>query len=827
MFGSFMWWPKGFSGDSNRYYSIFHKDYSNKIIKPNNDKFNILTENYALTCDTFSGGLSGISWDLDYKKDFINGTISNLLPFKAETYLLKEGRAVKSDGARWLKRYDIHNNNEDKNPTRWIESCNFLQRMDFFGLSYENDDNALGRFEVSAFSEYFILRPEIYLHNQDLTAGIGLRICFNEGFAAKEKDGKIILCNGAEEGIVIVPLIRNLTVKIDGACISFEWKDNLSQRMFCGFSVAVYPMKKVNEAKANVCQIEKVRVKAELIFPDKKEQEACFDEKYGCIKIDARSFGYQYAKLRDEDNLKKMDRIIFSLENPTDRILYVPVMFERGTDDDFNPTGMCPILRDAITGEPCGIPIRRTNNWHLFSPDKESVFYAPDDDPRRNWQGIWYHGWTQIELKPKQKKAFEYTCTYATWGKGAFPVSHANLTLIGYAGNQQWEQSALACFGESICYDPEVCLGRATIDDIRPFQMDCEGKCEWTGNVGGGDFLSYYDKSGNYKRLKNMRTYYRSQGPNMTDVTYVGQTIGNAIEAKINVKMGRTDDVVRVWYDLDYKFSKDIAFTRLDFFQIGADNYSTPRLEQISYGNENGVSICCADGEAVSDCKHAISNKNDWWFLSKNTSGEKGNLLIILREYEGYEKGERVDCCYKIGQTHDTYDQACLEIVPKNDFIPKGSRYRFLIEFIVMPGNKKDYYGDAQYLKNFENFDDPKMAVYQVQSGIIKAKATIGKVRSTYPITIEAEPLPKGAVAELDVAGGTSYIPLIFEGVQSPHVALFVNGGNGYEKLDQSLYGNDFWQCEKEDNGYRIIYNVQNLGANRYKLEITKEDTDE
>lgn len=114
-----------------------------------------------------------------------------------------------------------------------------------------------------------------------------------------------------------------------------------------------------------------------------------------------------------------------------------------------------------------------------------------------------------------------------------------------------------------------------------------------------------------------------------------------------------------------------------------------------------------------------------------------------------------------------------------------------------------------------------------MQRVIITQNATIGKVRSTYPITIEAEPLPKGAVAELDVAGGTSYIPLIFEGVQSPHVALFVNGGNGYEKLDQSLYGNDFWQCEKEDNGYRIIYNVQNLGANRYKLEITKEDTDE
>ena len=68
------------------------------------------------------------------------------------------------------------------------------------------------------------------------------------------------------------------------------------------------------------------------------------------------------------------------------------------------------------------------------------------------------------------------------------------------------------------------------------------------------------------------------------------------------------------------------------------------------------------------------------------------------------------------------------------------------------------------------------------------------------------------------------YTPLIFNGVKGNSVSLFTDADGEFKKIDQSLYGNDFWQCEKENDGYRIVFNVKNQTRCRYRLEINKEN---
>ena len=709
------------------------------------------------------------------------------------------------------------------NPLRWIESCRLLQRFDLFGLSFGEDENVLGRLEVTSFPDRFVLRAEVYPHEGESSLGALLELTF-EGDLTVSRQGDKVLLAGGEGELVLEPLTEGLVFREGKGKIGIEWGEASRQkRTFCGFSVAVYPKKKDDPEPADCRLLREIRAEAEQIFPNRQRQAFRFDPDYGYWKLSGEgTFSYQYGLLREEENLKKMDRILFSLENPTDRELRVPVMVERSTEDDFNPTGMCPMLRDAETGEPTGEPIQRTNNWHLFHADPENFFYAPPDDPRRKWQGIWYHGHTAVRLKPHEKKRLEYTCTYATWGRGAFPVSHAQLSLIGYCGNQLWDQSALACFGESVCYDPETCLGRGNIDDVRPFQMDCGGRCEWTGNVGGGDFIFYTDRNGNRKNLSGVRTDYRAQGPNMTDVNYFGRTIGGNIRAAVNVRMGRTDDVVRIYYDLDYRVERDTEFERMVFFQFGADNYASRRFEGFACGDEEGVIRSCGNLEAVSDAVRKAGEKHPWWFFCRNASGEKGNLMAVVRAFEGEENGQKAPLCYRIGRTSDGCEQACLELVPGAEkFVRAGSHYHFLIEFLVLPGVRKDYYGLNEVLCGQEDFDDPAFALLMCRGGHLNASARRGKLTRTYPIVTEtADPDEEGVAADVEFSGGLGYVTLVFEKALSPHAELQIERGGRFEALDQSLYGNDFWQCNREDERYRLIYNVKEGG--RYRL-ILKE----
>ena len=63
-----------------------------------------------------------------------------------------------------------------------------------------------------------------------------------------------------------------------------------------------------------------------------------------------------------------------------------------------------------------------------------------------------------------------------------------------------WQESALGSFGESMCYQPDGNSKRAKVTDARPLSVcnmdstpsNCK-KYIWTENVGGGDFLVYYD----------------------------------------------------------------------------------------------------------------------------------------------------------------------------------------------------------------------------------------------------------------------------------------------------------------------------------------------
>ena len=211
---------------------------------------------------------------------------------------------------------------------------------------------------------------------------------------------------------------------------------------------------------------------------------------------------------------------------------------------------------------------------------------------RSLYQGPWFHGFTLLRLPPKSQVELEFALTYARWG-GVPAASHAQLCLIGWGTNQRWDQAAIGSWGESITYDPDICLNRSMIDDVRPLMVwgmdQPKAKWSWTNNVGGGDFLVYVDPKGKRQYLTRMRAWYASHGPNLTDVTYAGVSADGAIAARLNVLTPRSDDINRAIHRIRYDVLKPTPFRRLAFYQVGADNYNDHQFTTLARGDATGL----------------------------------------------------------------------------------------------------------------------------------------------------------------------------------------------------------------------------------------------
>ncbi|MDX9974915.1 MAG: hypothetical protein RBU21_18145, partial [FCB group bacterium] len=292
--------------------------------------------------------------------------------------------------------------------------------------------------------------------------------------------------------------------------------------------------------------------------------------------------GWHYVDLPERqwnmaEELDRLDRFPLRVTNTSDKTETRMLLFAFDGAAFQGVTGLCPMLRDA-QGNPSGIPVQISKNWH--------------NNPERHFsnEGPWFHAYAEVTVEAGKTWDGELAIAYARWG-GVPAASHAQLCLVGWGTNQLWDQAAIGSFGESITYDPDVCLNRSMIDDVRPLMVTgmSDGRWEWTNNVGGGDFLVYMNPDGKRQFLTRMRTAYLSQGPNLTDVIYAGVTADGRIAARIEVSTPRCDDVNRAYHRLRYDVLEDTPFSRLAFYQLGADNYNDHAFSTLARGNADGL----------------------------------------------------------------------------------------------------------------------------------------------------------------------------------------------------------------------------------------------
>jgi hypothetical protein len=518
-------------------------------------------------------------------------------------------------------------------------------------------------------------------------------------------------------------------------------------------------------------------------------------------------------------DIRNYDEVALQINNKSSSRHFVPVLFD--VKNPANITGMTPILCDA-EGRPTGIPVQLSKNWH---------------------HGAYAKLYTILPVA-QGKTEYRLRIAYGFWGK--LPAaSHSQLSLYGYGNNGRWDQLAIGCWGETICFDMDNSCTPMMVTDVRML-MARNGKdgkkWSWTDGGWGGDWLGVYREPNDKLHPVHLKTAYLAHGPCLTDVRYSGSYGKDRVvgfDARISTL--RTDDHNRVFQNFNYRFNSELTAADSHLFKMGPnDRLLTPR---IAYGNRDGLiaeHAVPSDLEAGSNFKEQVvlNGQGPWWvafpgsFLVRAKELGTGSRALIIRSYKAVLGGKTYDNPVVSFPVHwvDKAKQLVglnLEMVtPKglSHFMP-GDTVEMDIEWITIPRIADDYYGpNESFRAHLQQNPESWKTVYREAIGNdLKVTVKGGKLIHRYPIIVAAnEP-----EVEVTIKGGVGVVPIRFEGLRSATGdALYRLQGGQRIPVDQSVHGNDFWQTDYDADSrtYKLSFNLVLDGLDETTWVLSRND---
>ena len=469
-----------------------------------------------------------------------------------------------------------------------------------------------------------------------------------------------------------------------------------------------------------------------------------------------------------------------------------------------NVTGLCPVLCDA-SGRPTGIPVQLSKNWH----------YKP--------MGSYLMAYTML---PAEKDA-TYLLRVVYGFYGTLPsASHAQLSLLGYGGNGRWDQLAIGCWGETICFDMDMSLVDVAITDIRALMVrnGINGrKWSWTDAGWGGDWLNIQD-DGQQKYFQNsQKTAYLSHGPCLTDIKHAGYYGANReVDFSARIHTLRTDDYCRTFQKLRYTFTRGVSAKKMTLFKLGRTySYHTP---QIAYGNVDGLieqrnapqtlkqgQVFLKNVELTGPGPHWVAFTGATEVSARNPK-PNGYRALVIRKYEAVIGGRTYASPTFSAPVHKTDPTNLdIELLPPagiNEF-NQGDHVELDLELITLPRIADDYYGPNETFRKHlaKNPSSWKTTFREAKGNDLELVVSGGRVLQNYPIVIHIEK-PEVAVT---IQGGIGMVPIRFEGLESAKRYRLYQVINGERtEFDQSVHGQDFWQTDFDaaSGTYKMSFNL-------------------
>jgi len=815
---SFMWWKK--------------------TIKRGNQVFAIKTNNYSLEFDNLNLSILNLSINNSEKTEELVLRESNTESFPAKIPC-ELNFGLKRQGYQFM----VETSSGSVHDCQLIETGKYFQRRFINRLPQPGMANC-GAYnsglEIASWTDRlsFILKaiPEFDLRD----VGAEMKLTFPSNYSIHISNGNIKALKDPSNGsgYIILKTEDANSISLEGTEVRValdpvaDWPAGLEKNT----GLIIYPV--AEDIDTKIIQIAKqeaspLLVCAEQIEPKSMMLQVAYDNDKGWHQVRLRNDNTESnepVSNPDEGNPgpnsfeinNRMERVKLTVTNPSqfDRVLRLN--FEKGRlmpggDGVFATPGISAVLRDS-DGNPIGIPIQLSKNWHGGGRTSKTEYF----------RGSWYHGYSVLTIPAGTSIDFEYTSVNALWG-GVPAASHAQLCLVGWGYNQQWDEAAIGAWGESITYEPDLHQAHAPLLDFRPlFLLNPEGKkWGWTGNIGGADFFNYTKTDGARSWHSRIRTQYKRYSPNMTEVTYAGTMDDNSMDFEYTTRVIRSDDITRGIYKIKLKVLKDITFKDFVVFQVAAESYHQTKSKTLAWGNITGLkkewkaSIGGVPGYVTERAK--IEGEVPWFSFtdSENTYSwqEKqflsANRGFVIRNWKARIAGEDDTrpwfAEYNTAGGNFGDPSALINILPPEgcSSFKKGDYIEAEIDLFILPQWAKDYYGPN---RNFaealsENENTWELVYREAKGNDTEVEISTGTLVDDYPIQIKADK----DRARFSVTGGLGYVPITIGNLttyRNPELYRKVNGR--WQKIDQHFHGKDFWQAEYNASNctWEITFNV-------------------
>lgn len=514
-----------------------------------------------------------------------------------------------------------------------------------------------------------------------------------------------------------------------------------------------------------------------------------------------------------------MERTKLMIHNTSDKVQLERFIFEK-SDNVKDITGSSIIIRDK-DGYPTGIPVQISKNWH--------------NDYYTRYIGPWIRGFTILAIPPRQSIELEVTRVSGFWG--SLPaVSHSQLSLSSWGtknptSHQLWEESAVGAFGESICYEPYGGSTQSMITDVRPLfvkstkkDLPAPREYDWTPNVGGGDFLRFYDLKRNLMQIKEIRVDYKRNCPNLSEVVYKGKTENDEADYKLTTFLIRTNDYLRAYYHVELEVNETLDFNRLAIAQFGSETYAFSHENNFAYGNENGILLDIvnerqktgyslqnieAPGAAPWVSMHNAENQRPDKF------GTWANRGLVLREWKSIVDGKLIEPQFSTYVHYSKKINKNVTLIELNlpayvRSLHKGDKIDAMIELCILPNEAESYYGDNEVFKDFikKEANTWQPMFREANMNTLKLDIRKGKLVRRTPLMIEAE----NDEIVVDLSNGLGYVPLTISNISNykNFKAIITRNGEFVNLRNQEKFGNDFWQTDydSETRTWQVTYSI-------------------
>lgn len=535
-------------------------------------------------------------------------------------------------------------------------------------------------------------------------------------------------------------------------------------------------------------------VSISLSTPDGQEFPVTFKPEFNSyvayVKGLKRSFAGGYARITDYDE--------FDIVVECDETAPAPVPFLLDLHNPANITGLVPILCHP-DGTPTGIPVQISKNWH--NPPMSPYLRA-------------------YALVPVEQGQNRYRLRIPYGFYGTLPsASHAQLCLVGYGGNQRWDQLALACGGETITFDADMSLTDVAICDVR-VPLGRNGKegntWGWTDAGWGGDWLGVY-RSRKKLAFGEIKTAYLAHGPCLSDVIYKGAYGSDrSVLLDARIQLPRTDDYGRIFQKLEYRFQRQLDTAGSYLMR----RHGRARDRVVAYGNGDGliaevrVSATMKKGDLLIPPTE-LRGPGPWWVaFPDRDQPPTGYASMIIRDYTASFGGDPSSNPYLFARVERMEgDQAMLEtwFVPPpdvktyqpGDWVQLDAEWAHLV-------TEADNYGGPNEAYRTHLAGNPrswKAAYREAQGNKLDVDVKGGALLQRLPIVIEAI---KPTVS-VTIRGGVGYVPIRFERLRTADGYALYEVVDGIEQpLDQSVHGNDTWQTDYDagTSSYKMSFNL-------------------